>query len=78
MDALNTHGLRGLERVILISSLVPAPSLAIVEKGKLMISEDTIRVILEITWGVTERLWLGLLTWELKMERDLFLFIFLR
>lgn len=33
MDALNTRGVRGLERVILISSLVLAPSLAVVEKG---------------------------------------------
>lgn len=33
MDALNTRGGRGLERVILISSLVLAPSLAVVEKG---------------------------------------------
>lgn len=60
MDALNTHGVRGLERVTLISSLVLAPSLAVVEKGNL-ITEDTIRVILKITWGVTDSLWLGLL-----------------
>lgn len=64
MDVLNTRGVRGLERVTLISSLVLTPSLAVVGKGNLMTSEDTIRGNLEITWGVTESLWLGLLTWE--------------
>lgn len=71
MDALNTRGIPGLERVTLISSLVLAPSLAVVGEGNLMTSEDTIRVILEIIWGVTESLWLGLLIWELKLGRDL-------
>jgi hypothetical protein len=71
MDALNTHGIPGLERVTPTSSLVLAPSLAVVEEGNLITSEDTIRVILEIIWGDTESLWLGLLIWELKLGRDL-------
>lgn len=70
MGSLNTHGGCGLERVTLISSLVLAPSLGVLEKGNLMISEDTVRVILEFIWGDIERLWLGLLIWELRTGGD--------
>lgn len=52
------------------SSWVLTPSMAVVEKGNLTTSEDTIRVILEIIWGVIENLWLGLLMRELKTGRD--------